>query len=384
LWSRIFIKPVNFQFAGYNVVASDNRSIKIASVENTTETKFSFKAPSPTVAGVSSGGPEATNETDKSQKTTADVNQPYENLGVDIQPGFMRIIRESAKDGDVAGNTIIQLSMVTDPYQIWCSHVGSDAVKQPEPGQLPTSDATRQEVTDKKNASIHCAPPDNAKRKVQMGRDKVTPIDDQFNLLISGIQSDNKEEELRQTVLPQLVLPHCPLTAAVWMLYQSRVITVGNENIVEGNQEVELRQNGYDAGTVEIVPADDISPAVWTIKVTAGTKPPDDDSDDLTGKVLNGSERRLVFTDYVTASQLAHWLKVQLAKPGKSNPDGSKVENSDPVSSDNFTFLVTAGKTLTPFKHTKNDCPDPEQLSRTTSPSISPLKEKKATNPTSG
>lgn len=118
LWTRIFVKPINFRFAGYSVVASDKYVVKIATVENTTQTKLTVKAASPGIDGVSVGSPELSKETDRSQKTTADINQAYENLGVDIHPDFMRIIRESAKDGDVAGNMTVQLSMVTDPVQI--------------------------------------------------------------------------------------------------------------------------------------------------------------------------------------------------------------------------------------------------------------------------
>ena len=355
VWTRIFIKPINFKFAGYSVVASDNRTIKIATVENTTENKLSIKATPPSVGGASSGVPETSSETDKSQKTTVDVNESYENLGVDIQPGFMRIIRESAKDGDVVGNTTVQLSMVTDPTQIWCRHLDTDVGKA-----QATAASQQQAASSDAKASPPCGPPkDHAKPIGSNGQ----PLDDQFSLLISSVRPDDNEDQLRPRVLPQLVLPHCPLTAAVWMLYETRVITQYRDHIIEGNQDVQLRRNGYDAGIVEIVPADDISPAVWTIKVTKGGDPLNDQSPDLAGMVTNGSARRLVFTDYLTASQLAHWLKVKLAKP--------QMADTDPTS-DNMTFLVRAGPTLTPYKTTAPECPFPEPLPLPPPPSTLP------------
>lgn len=42
LWTRIFIQPINFRFAGYTVAATDNRTVRIATIEDTANAKLSF------------------------------------------------------------------------------------------------------------------------------------------------------------------------------------------------------------------------------------------------------------------------------------------------------------------------------------------------------
>jgi hypothetical protein len=42
LWTRVFVQPINFEFAGYTVAATDSRSAKIAKIENSTNTKLSI------------------------------------------------------------------------------------------------------------------------------------------------------------------------------------------------------------------------------------------------------------------------------------------------------------------------------------------------------
>ena len=44
LWTRISIAPINFKFVGYTVAATDNRSIKVASIEATRATKLALNA----------------------------------------------------------------------------------------------------------------------------------------------------------------------------------------------------------------------------------------------------------------------------------------------------------------------------------------------------
>jgi hypothetical protein len=107
---------------------------------------------------------------------------------------------------------------------------------------------------------------------------------------------------------------------------------------------VELRQDVFDARTVEIVPADDIAPAVWSIKVTKAKQSIEGDTPDLAAQIDNGSRRKLAFTDFLTASSLAHWLKTQMAA-GTGSPRLQKM-----------TFQVDPSDTLTPFKHVRDDC----------------------------
>jgi hypothetical protein len=315
LWTRVFVQPINFEFAGYTLAATDNKSIKLASIENSTNTKLSIKGGGETgVPGL--GKPEVGQEIEKTQKATADVNEQYENLGIDIQPTFLRIIRESAPGGDVAGNTAIQLSILTDPSKIWCEQVKEGCNPRPIVRPLPVTN-------------------DDADR------------DEKLVLVVSNAHLADGEQDPRINVLPQSALPHCPLKANVWMLYEIRNIKSGRQNYLEGLQQVELSQEGYNAEAVDIVPADDIAPAVWSIKVTdAKAKPPvTDDTPDLTAQIDKGSVRKLVFTDYLTTSELAHWLKTQMATSTGPDPRLKTM-----------TFHVDSGKTLTPFKHVVNDC----------------------------
>lgn len=315
LWTRVFVQPINFEFAGYNVAATDSRSFKIASIENSTNTKLSVSGGAdPGLPGITK--PDAGQTIEKTQKATADVTEQYENLGIDIQQDFLRIIRESAPGGDVAGNAAVQLSMVTDPSKIWCASA---------------------------NESFCKPSPPLARSAGGSGDDQ--DADDGLVLRVSNTHLDEGETNPRMSVLPQNALPHCPLIANVWMLYEIRNITKGRQNYVEGMQQVELSKEGYNAGKVQIVPADDIAPAVWSIKVTdaADRAPVVDDKPDLTGQVEHARPRRLVFTDYLTASELAHWLKTKMATG--DDPTVGKMK-----------FNVDPGKTLTPFKHVTDDC----------------------------
>ena len=197
LWTRVFVQPINFEFAGYTVAATDSKSIKIASIESSSNAKLSITGAAE--AGVAK--PDVGQEFERTQKATADINEQYENLGIDIQPRFLRIIRESAPGGDVAGNTAIQLSMVTDPSRIWCDEVGENC------------------------------PPKPSKRPPQKTKDE-KEVDDRLVLLVSSAHLSDGETNPRISVLPQAALPHCPLKAKVWMLYQIRHIKRGRQKVV--------------------------------------------------------------------------------------------------------------------------------------------------------
>jgi hypothetical protein len=222
---------------------------------------------------------------------------------------FCALSAISAPGGDVAGNTTIQLSMLTDPSIIRC-----DDVKQEK-----------------------CAP-NPAAKALPTGNDETDP-DGNLELVVSSASLENGEQNPRIDVLPQSALPHCPLKAKVWMLYELRTIKSGRRNLLEGLQQVELRQDEFSAETVNIVPADDIAPAVCSIKVTdaRAKRPVTDDAPDLFAQLDKGSARKLAFTDYLTASELAHWLKTQMAAGTRGEPRLQKM-----------TFHVDSRKTLTP------------------------------------
>jgi hypothetical protein len=52
LWTRVFVQPINFQFAGYAIAATDSKSAKIATVENTTDSKLSLSGGDFAITGV--------------------------------------------------------------------------------------------------------------------------------------------------------------------------------------------------------------------------------------------------------------------------------------------------------------------------------------------
>ena len=137
---------------------------------------------------------------------------------------------------------------------------------------------------------------------------------------------------------------------------------------MEGLQEVELRQDESSARTVGIVPADDVSPAVWSIKVTdaKAKQPVTDNEPDLFAQIDKGSARKLVFTDYLTASELAHWLKKQMDAGTRVEPrlkkmtfhvNGVSATKPHPERGDT---IGNSNKVLIPFKHVRDDCePNP-------------------------
>jgi hypothetical protein len=136
VWTRIFVEPINFEFAGYTVAATDNASVKVTSVEATKTRKFSADL-GLTLPGVEEG-PKASIDpsSERSIKTTADINVQYEKLGIDIVPSFLRIIRESETGGDTVGNTMVSLSVVTDPLMIHSRYPGEEVSSRVDNNKL--------------------------------------------------------------------------------------------------------------------------------------------------------------------------------------------------------------------------------------------------------
>jgi hypothetical protein len=95
-----------FEFAGYTIPATDTKLQSIAHVDNKTVASLSGTL-SPTLKGAVKGAGEATASIADTTEGTADIGEQYENLNVDITPRKLRIIRESERGLDLAGNTII-------------------------------------------------------------------------------------------------------------------------------------------------------------------------------------------------------------------------------------------------------------------------------------
>ena len=319
MWTRIFVQPINFVFAGYQVAATDNETVKVTNVESTKTRKFDANIGS-TIPGIE--GPKATlgPSGEQTVKTASDINAQYEKLGIDISPAFLRIIRESETGGDVVGNTTISLTAITDPQQI----------RKRFPDDRLSSD----------------------------------PPKDDLVLLVTVLHADgdtNADEEHAPgssghshspfDVLPQVPVPHCPLLARVWMLYEERKVEEGNESYDESKQTVTLLQDAEDKEDVPIVTADEASPAVWSLQICdqkcdANNRTPLTATVKSIGGAQAGAPREVVFTDYGLAVRFAHWLRMTQQK----EPPGSNYEFNYPRTDPG------SHQTLRPFKKISNDC----------------------------
>jgi hypothetical protein len=304
MWTRVFVQPINFTFAGYTVAATDNATVKVTSVEATKTRKFSADL-GLTLPGAGEG-PKAnvSPSSEHTVKTTSDITAQYEKLGIDIVPRFLRMIRESETGGDVVGNTTVSLSVVTDPLLI----------HRRSPEELVSSQADV----------------------------------DNLVLLVRSTKLDdvsNGKDKPSIDLLPQAPVPHCPLKARIWMLYEQRHIEAGRKFYDESQQRVRFVRDAEKKVDVEIASADDVSPAVWTLKMCHGQCDPDGKDPTLQAFVApHGLKRDLVFTDYGQAVKLAHWLRYQ-----QKDVTLTKLRFDYP-------FAQKPPPSLVPYKNTKNDC----------------------------
>ena len=270
IWTRVFVQPINFSFAGYTVASTDNETVKVTSVEATNSRKFSTDI-GVTIPGME--GPKASvgPSSEHSVKTTSDITAQYEKLGIDIMPEFLRIIREGETGGDAVGNTMVSLSIVTDALTI--------------------------------------------QKRFPKDKSHNDPMDDDIVLLVTGTHLDgdvvpsDDDKQLPITVLPQIPVPHCALRARVWMLYEERRVDGGRESYDESRQAVTLLHEAEDKEDLDIMGADEVSPAVWSIQICDSNKCDGKNSRPLQANVKSGQWRNIVFTDYGQAVKLAHWLR---------------------------------------------------------------------------
>jgi hypothetical protein len=273
MWTRVFVEPINFSFAGYTVAATENETVKLTSLEATNTKKISAEIG---LAIPSLDGAKATltPSSEQTEKTTSDINAQYEKLGIDIMPTFLRIIRESETGGNAVGNTLVSLSVVTDPITI--------------------------------------------QRRYPKDKDK-PPLGDDVVLQVTGIHLEDETHELDGehasiTVLPQAPVPHCALRARIWMLYEQRHIDKGREHYEESRQTVSFMRDADEQRDVDFVSPDDVSPAVWSIQVVEKSDSKPTSIIKVLGAHLENGDasslpRELVFTDYGQASKLAHWIR---------------------------------------------------------------------------
>ncbi len=256
----VTIEPVAdaFEFAGYTVVATDNKVQDIAKLSTTSDASLDVSVAPPINA---LGDVGLAGKASRSHTTTADIVQQYEKLNVDIEPKTMTIIRESERGLDVVGNTIINLTIVP---------------KQPANG------AVAMQVF------------------LAVGQD----------LVAKGVvrSAETASIDLEDTYLSQ----RCALKASVTMRYLLRHIVSGSEYYTEGKQTVALIKDKTETTIHTLIRKDETQPSLWRIVAANGHG--------LSVKPVLGTPHILVFDNYASAQQFAGWLDQNRA--GRIGKDG--------------------------------------------------------------
>lgn len=279
VWTWIHIRPVNFVFDGYTVLATDNQVLNIEQITNATtlganatlgrtgsETSTTNTAGTPvssvlqSIVGSSAGLTGTLNHTNT---TTAAINQQYVKLGADIVPTELRIYRESERNQDVAGNTLIALTMRVDPEQ-W----------------------------------------------VNAGRE---PMQRVTNLALSNDGALRAAADVEISVVRHLAPPRCPLIADVTLYYQARRVADGR-SYIEGEQDARYEQGQYDAPGTIIVPAGEVRASSWRVYPVASPTLP------LQLRDVFGSSHPLDFSSLEQARNFAEWISRSSDVRGRHNP----------------------------------------------------------------
>ena len=95
-------------------------------------------------------------------------------------------------------------------------------------------------------------------------------------------------------------------------LYEERRVDTGRESYDKSKQAVTLVRDAEAREDVQIMSADEVSPAVWSIQICDALKCDAQNRTPLQAKVSNskGALRNIVFTDYGLAVKFAHWLRI--------------------------------------------------------------------------
>ncbi|MFW2851476.1 hypothetical protein ACM61V_06065 [Sphingomonas sp. TX0543] len=270
VWTWVYVKPLNFAFEGYTIVATDNQVLNIENVTNATTASLTGQlgrttsgttgstttAPPvvSTLSNVLGGSAGVSGSVGNTYTTTAAINQQYVKLGADIVPGELRIYRESERNLDVAGNTLIALSLRMDPN----NYQDADFVQ--------TLRVTGLNVLDDKRA-------------FRSADETVIDV------------SVNKAP------------PRCELKAEVTLFYQFRRAKDGR-SYVEGQQDAEYYSAQTTTKAVTVVPAGDITKPSWRIFSSASTVP-------LYGLTVFDDSLPIDFVSYEQANAFAAWLNHQ-------------------------------------------------------------------------
>ena len=261
MWTWTLIKPVNFSFAGYTILATDTGTLDIEHIEHVTSTSLQGTVSGTIPAGGATVNPSVTGSVSNQATSSAEINQQFVKASVDIEPSFLRIYRESERNLDVAGNTLMSLAVVTDP----------DKYRDPSVETLV----------------LRASNPVLSKN----GR-PLAPAAASLDVVL--LKSP----------------PHCPLRAKVRLVYQLRRITANERSYIEGKQRVSIEQHATPWNDAEIVSADEVQPPLWEIR---GGRIP------VEGTTPNREILPLAFPDYEAARDMAMWMMATRAgRIGKS------------------------------------------------------------------
>lgn len=255
MWTWILVKPLNFEFAGYTILATDNDTLTIEKVQNQTTTTLRGEITA-SLPGPAKVEPSASGEVANQYTTSADINQQYVRNGVDVQPRFLRIYRESERNLDVAGNTLIKLSLVAKPDTLYGKY----------------------------------QPPQKVLRATNP------------KLFKEGKLLAPMEAALD---VSSVTLPfRCDLLAEVRLIYQMRKIDSNERSYVEGEQRVTIEQDASEWRKQVIMKADEVAPPSWEIY---------DGSRQIYGTTVNNERLPLIFTNYDAARDMASWMMAERA-----------------------------------------------------------------------
>jgi hypothetical protein len=309
---EIRVEPRNFEFASYTIAATDTETVKVSSVEATEVRKLpsDIDLAFPGLGEVKASGLPGQERT---VKTTADINSQYEQLGIDITPVELHIIRESSVGGDVVGNTRIALSMITDALMIM----------------------------------------NGAKREAVKPKEEIV-------LAVTGLNLEAQPPTM--DVVPLVPLPHCALQATISASYNQRHIVRGREFYDEALHDVRFVSGDIlpeQGGTIAIAGADDVSPFVWTIQLVPPNEQPNNQWHNGEWHALsamaevNGALRRIVFSDYGRAVKVAHWVRTHALDTLASTPTGSPTEKAGLYT---FNYRDKSNYGLAVIKRTGDSC----------------------------
>ena len=147
------------------------------------------------------------------------------------------------------------------------------------------------------------------------------------------------------------------------MLYEQRRVDSGHESYDESRHAVSLLRDAENKEDLEIMRADEVSPAVWSLQICDRKKCEEKDYKPLQAHAKNGQWwRNVVFTDYGQAVRLAHWLRTTQ----QNSIPGSNLTFNYPTNPANMSDRLGPVESLVPVKKMQDECKphDTQRMSR--------------------